>query len=224
MKLLSSLLIIFFLLGCVNNSTQVWVADLDINVRPKSLEKIKPLKYKKEKNFLEGKRIFVFSPFIRTELLKFKEIQDFSEQLNQQSSKFWRTNFFTQTSDAKNLILEETLPSKIKLELLSQADFFLEDFLLFFRINKDLSSAFYTQTKFDVLLVPQILFWACEECEEENLLYLRLSVIDLKAGRLVWFGDNFHQFSDIPSQEKQTKKGEALFQVILKNFKKSFGD
>ena len=64
----------FFLFGCLNNSTQVWVSDLDTNIRPKSLEKVKPIKYKKEKNFLKDKKVFIFSPFIRTELLKFKEI------------------------------------------------------------------------------------------------------------------------------------------------------
>ena len=48
-----------------------------------------------------------------------------------------------------------------------------------------------------------------------------ISVIDLKTGRLVWFSDNFHKFSALPNQEKQEEKGLALFQVILKNFKKS---
>ena len=222
MRFLLSLSIVFFLLGCTNNSTQVWVADLDTNIRPQSLEKIKPVKYRKEKNFFEDKKIFIFSPFVRTELAKFEEIQNFSKQLNKKKNEFWKENFLEQTSDAKNWILEKTLSHKIKTTFFSQANFFLEDFLLFFRINKDLSSALYTQTQFDILLIPQILFWACEECEEENLLYLRLSVIDLKAGRLVWFSDNFHQFSALPDQENQAKKGIDLFQVILKNFKKSF--
>lgn len=222
MRFILSLSIVFFLLGCTNNSTQVWVADLDTNIRPQSLEKAKPVKYKKDKDFFKKKKIFVFSPFIRTEILKLKEIQNFSEQLQQQNSKFWREDFITQTSDAKNWILEESLSPEIKETFFSQANFFLEDFLLFFRINKDLSKALYKQTQFDILLVPQILFWACENCEEENLLYLRLSVIDLKSGRLVWFSDNFHKFSALPDQENQAKKGIDLFQVILKNFKKSF--
>ena len=223
LKTFINLVILFFLLSCANNSNQVWVADLDVDVRPKSIEKIEALNYKKEKNFLEGKKIFVFSPFIRTELLKFKEVQNFSKQLNQQNSEFLREGFFTQTSGAQNWVLENTLPPEIKTTFFSQVNFFLEDFLLFFRVNKDLSSTLYKQTQLDILLIPQILFWACEECEEENLLYLRLSVIDLKTGRLVWFSDNFHKFYSLPSQEKQKEKGAALFQVILKNFKKSFG-
>ena len=86
MRLLINLLIIFFLFGCANNSTQVWVADLDANIRPKSLEKIKPVKYRKEKNFFEDKKIFIFSPFVRTELTKFEEIQNFSKQLNKKKN------------------------------------------------------------------------------------------------------------------------------------------
>ena len=102
MRFLLSLSIVFFLLGCTNNSTQVWVADLDTNIRPQSLEKVKPVKYKKDKDF-----------FKRTEILKLKEIQNFSEQLQQQNSKFWQ-KFITQTPDAKNWILEESLSPEIK--------------------------------------------------------------------------------------------------------------
>ena len=210
-KISVGLTLVFFLFGCLNNSTQVWVSDLDTNIRPKSLEKVKPIKYKKEKNFLKDKKVFIFSPFIRTELLKFKEIQNFSKQLDQHNSLFWKEDILTLSSNTKNWVLEETLPPKTKTLLFSQANFFLEDFLLFFRVNKDLSNVLYKQTEFDILLIPQILFWACEECEEENLLYLRLSVIDLKTGRLVWFSDNFHKFSALPNQEKQEEKGLALF-------------
>ena len=39
------------------------------NKQPQSLEKVKPVKYKKDKDFFKKKKIFVFSPFIRTEIL-----------------------------------------------------------------------------------------------------------------------------------------------------------
>ena len=206
--------LIFLLMGCTQNIGQVWVNDLDQEARPKSLpekEKISSIK-SASNTYLQNKQILHFSPFAKPEVPK-----KFLALLEKESN-----NFFLNTI-SKDLINEKKLTPIERNSIFNKHQIFLEDFLTFFRVNKDLAKKLSEDTKQEILIFPQVIFWPCLNCEEKNLLYLRLSMVDLKMMRLIWFSDNYYQFSELPNEKEQMEKGIELYLVILNKFNQSFG-
>lgn len=203
---LLSLLLILVLFGCAQNVFQVWVGDLDQEVRPESLKNEKQeIIVKNDVNYLKEKKIFIFSHFAKSTVPP-----EFLKKLAIQSENFFKNKW----SNEKNI--------KDRDSFLSKNTAFLEDFLTSFRVNKDLANDLSKNFNLDILLIPQVVFWSCDSCDEEKLLHLRLSLVDLKLGRLIWFADNFHEFSEVPDQQVQIVKGLELYQVLLREFQKAF--
>ena len=198
--------------ACVYNAASTWVEPLDRELQLNELtgqkESISP---KKQKNFLREKQILLLKVFSEKEVDK-----KITEVLDQQ----------IKDSLAKSTILKITYeadfePQKRE-DFQNQNKLFLEDFYFSFRVNKDLVESI-SQIKYgELLLLPQILFWACKTCAENNLIFLRISLVDIKNKELVWFANNYYRFSDPPSKEQLTKKVVLLWEQILVKFYRDF--
>jgi hypothetical protein len=99
---------------------------------------------------------------------------------------------------------------------------FFEDFTFSFRVNKDLIKSLSQTQKEDLLFVPQIIFWVCDLCEEENFLSIRMSLIDIKIGELVWFADNYYRFSVAPTETEVKERLAFLWKQVFSKIKKDF--
>ena len=200
---LVSLYLFFFLNSCAYNIHSTWVNSIQYELSISKL--LNQVEEKSAKNTDYKNR--------KTFLLKI-----LGEEVNEQ------------TLEAMNNKIEEFFSDYMisdKLELANETrknfynknKLFIEDFLFSFRVNKDLLQI---DEEIGLLIIPQVVHWACLSCQEKNLIYFRLSIVDLEKKELIWFADNYYRFSKEPSLEKLSQKINLLWQQIFARVKRDF--
>ena len=169
-KIITNLLILclcFTLVTCAYNISSTWVNsihyELSINKLLNQVEEksSKNVDYKNQKALL----LKTLGEKVDKQTLK---------SINNKIKEFFSTNnisYKLETASEKG----EDFYKKNKL--------FIEEFLFSFRVNKDLVQQPANNLK--LLIIPQVVHWPCPSCKEKNLIYFRLSLIDLEKKELI---------------------------------------
>ena len=200
---------IFF--SCAYNISSTWILPVEQELGiSKIIDKEKKKNPKKQKNYLASQKILLLNT-ITTENIKPEDLQNINNLIK---------NFFIKKN--YQITFESNFTELEKIKFRKQSRFFLEDFDFSFRVNKDLIQTITVQKTEQLLFIPQVLFWICEQCKEENIIFFRISLVDVNKGDLIWFAENFYKFTSFPNQETLTQKSNLLWQQIFQKIEKDF--